>query len=67
MRSRKGQVSIMLAMMTVTFGFFFVFVVSTGVLVSAKINLQNAADMAAYAGAAVQARQLIIFRFSIMR
>ncbi|MCM2322926.1 MAG: pilus assembly protein TadG-related protein [Oligoflexia bacterium] len=44
--------------MMLTFLFFFAFVVNIGILVNAKINLQNAADMAAYAGAAVQARQL---------
>jgi hypothetical protein len=37
---------------------FFSFVVNTGVLVTAKISVQNAADAAAYAGAATQARQL---------
>ncbi len=36
----------------------FAFTVNVGMLVHAKINLQNAADAAAYAGAAVQARQL---------
>ncbi|MBU6375542.1 MAG: hypothetical protein KGQ59_06065, partial [Bdellovibrionales bacterium] len=41
-----------------TFFLFFAFVVNTGMLVHAKINLQNAADVAAYAGASVQARQL---------
>ncbi len=41
-----------------TFILFFSFVVNTGMLVNAKINLQNAADLAAYAGASVQARQL---------
>lgn len=48
----------MIALMMLTFLFFFGFVVNTGVLVNAKINLQNAADLAAYAGAATQARQL---------
>ncbi len=41
-----------------TFILFFAFVVNTGMLVNAKINLQNAADLAAYSGAAAQARQL---------
>lgn len=58
MKSQRGQASIMIALMTLTFVFFFSFVVTTGILVSAKINLQNAADLAAYAGASVQARQL---------
>lgn len=60
-RSRKkesGQISIMLAMMMMTFIIFFAFVINIGMLVNAKINLQNAADLAAYSGAAVQARQL---------
>ena len=42
--------------MTLTFVLFLAFVVNTGMLVNAKINLQNAADLAAYAGAATQAR-----------
>ncbi len=56
--SEKGQISIMIGVMMMTFIFFFAFVINTGMLVNAKINLQNAADLAAYAGAAVQARQL---------
>ena len=57
-RDQRGQASIMIGMMMLTFILFFAFVVNTGMLVNAKINLQNAADLAAYAGAAVQARQL---------
>lgn len=49
---------ILVAMLAMTFIFFFKFVVDTGVLVVAKINLQNAADLAAYSGAASQARLL---------
>src|SRR5271170_71906 len=56
--SDSGQASIMIGMIVLTFMLFFAFVVNTGMLVNAKINLQNAADLAAYAGAAVQARQL---------
>ncbi len=56
--NRVGQASIMIGMMLMTFLLFFVFVLNTGMLVNAKINLQNAADLAAYAGAATQARQL---------
>jgi len=48
----------MIAIMMSTFILLFAFVINTGMLVNAKINLQNAADLAAYAGAAVQARQL---------
>lgn len=44
--------------MLLTFFLLLAFVLNTGMLVNAKINLQNAADLAAYAGAAVQARQL---------
>ncbi len=62
MRAKKGnnsgQVSLLISMMMVTFILFFAFVINVGMLVNAKINLQNAADLAAYAGAAVQARQL---------
>jgi hypothetical protein len=48
----------MIAVMMTTLILFFAFVINTGMLVNAKINLQNAADMAAFAGASVQARQL---------
>ena len=48
----------MTGVMILTFIIFFAFVVNVGTLVNAKINLQNAADLAAYAGAATQARQM---------
>ncbi len=48
----------MIGLMMMTFLLFFAFVINTGMLVNAKINLQNAADLAAYAGAAEQARLL---------
>lgn len=54
----KGQISIFIGSMLLTFFLFLAFVLNTGMLVNAKINLQNAADLAAYAGASVQARQL---------
>ena len=57
-KSEQGQISILLGMIMLTFLLFFTFVVNTGMLVNAKINLQNAADLVAYSGAAVQARQL---------
>src|ERR1700757_92816 len=57
-QKEKGQVSVMIAIMISTFVLLLAFVINTGMLVNAKINLQNAADLAAYAGAAVQARQL---------
>ena len=46
---QKGQASVVIGMMMMTFILFFCFVVNTGMLVNAKINLQNAADLAAYA------------------
>src|SRR5262245_57488355 len=55
-RNEDGQASLMIGMMILTFVLFFAFVINTGMLVNAKINLQNAADLAAYAGASVQAR-----------
>ncbi len=57
-KNQDGQISIMLALMMSTFIIFFAFVINIGMLVNAKINIQNAADLAAYSGAAVQARQL---------
>jgi hypothetical protein len=54
----RGQATILIATLAGTFLLFLGFVVNTGLLVHAKINLQNAADLAAYSGAAVQARQL---------
>lgn len=54
----KGQISIFIGSMLLTFFLFLAFVLNTGMIVNAKINLQNAADLAAYAGASVQARQL---------
>lgn len=58
MKRERGQIAVMVGVMMMTFMFFFAFVINTGMLVNAKINLQNAADLAAYAGASVQARQL---------
>ena len=53
-----GQLTIFLGMSTLVVISFIAFVVNVGLFVKAKINLQNAVDSAAYAGAAVQARQL---------
>ncbi len=54
-----GQISVLAALMIgTTFFLFLAFVTNTGMVVHAKINLQNAADVAAYAGAATQARQM---------
>lgn len=57
-RGQRGQISVLMGVMLMTFLLFFAFVINTGMLVSARINIQNAADLAAYAGASVQARQL---------
>lgn len=47
-----------MALFVTTMIMLFAFTTNIGMLVHAKINLQNAADAAAYAGAATQARQL---------
>ncbi|MCF8057649.1 MAG: hypothetical protein K9K67_00020 [Bacteriovoracaceae bacterium] len=53
-----GQLSIFLGMVLLVVTTFIAFVVNVGLFVKAKINLQNSVDAAAFAGAAVQARQL---------
>jgi len=55
---RSGQAALLVGMLTFTFLLFVAFVLNIGMLVNAKINLQNAADMAALAGAGSQARHL---------
>jgi len=57
-RDQRGQTSIFMALFIFTMILLFAFTTNIGMLVHAKINLQNAADAAAYAGAAAQARQL---------
>lgn len=60
-RSRKresGQTTVFMALFIATMVMLFAFTTNVGMFVHAKINLQNAADAAAYSGAAVQARQL---------
>ena len=54
----KGQVAILFALIFTFMFVLFAMVVDFGHLVNNKINLQNAADSAAYAGAAWQARAL---------
>lgn len=54
----KGQISIFFSALIVVLITFIAFIVNIGIFVKAKINLQNAVDAAAYAGASVQARQL---------
>lgn len=56
--NEKGQVSIFLSSAVIVMITFIAFIVNIGIFVKAKINLQNATDAAAYAGASVQARQL---------
>lgn len=56
--SQSGQVAILFAMVFTFMFILFAFVVDFGHLVNNKINLQIAADTAAYAGAAWQARTL---------
>jgi hypothetical protein len=63
LRSESGQSIILVASVLISFMLFFGFVINTGLLVTAKISLQSAADAAAYAGAATQARQLNAISF----
>jgi len=55
---KQGQISILIVLSFIPLFTLFAFVVNIGMLVHAKIALQNAADLAAVAGAATQARQL---------
>lgn len=55
---QSGQASIFMALFIATMMVLFAFTTNVGMIVHAKINLQNAADAASFAGAAVQARQL---------
>ncbi|MEW6056778.1 MAG: pilus assembly protein TadG-related protein [Bdellovibrionota bacterium] len=57
-RRHGGQISVLMVLSLIPMFTLFAFVVNIGMLVNAKISLQNAADFAAYAGAATQARQL---------
>ncbi len=54
----RGQISIFLAASMIVLISIIAFVINIGLFVKAKINLQNAVDAAAYAGAGVQARML---------
>lgn len=56
--NQKGQLSIFFAMTLVLLLGVMAFVINIGLFVKAKINLQNSVDAAAWAGAAVQSRQL---------
>lgn len=57
-KNEKGQVAILFALVFTFMFILFAFVVDFGHLINDKINLQIAADQAAYAGAAWQARLL---------
>jgi hypothetical protein len=57
-RDESGQSIILISVVILSFLMFFQFAVSTGLLINAKISVQAAADAAAYAGAATQARQM---------
>lgn len=54
----QGQLSIFFATNLIVVITFVALIINVGMFVRAKINLQNAVDSAAWAGAAVQARQL---------
>ncbi len=56
--NKKGQVSVFLGICTLVIIGLLAFIVNIGLYVKARIQLQNAVDAAAYAGASVQARQL---------
>lgn len=58
MRNNRGQISIFFSTAVVVMITIMAFIINIGLFVKAKINLQNAVDAAAYAGASVQARQL---------
>ena len=57
-RNTRGQVAILFALVFTFLFVLFAFVVDFGHLIQNKMNLQIAADAAAYAGAAWQARAL---------
>lgn len=57
-KNQQGQISIFFSASLVVMISIIAFVINIGLFVKAKINLQNATDSAAFAGAAVQARQL---------
>ncbi len=55
-RAQVGQVSLIMMLNFIPSIMLFAFVINLGMLVHAKINLQNAADAAAFTGAAAEAR-----------
>jgi len=58
MEKARGQILVLMAMLTTTLIIFFGMVVAVGHLVQARINLQNSVDFAAMVGASYQARYL---------
>lgn len=56
--NQAGQVSLFLGITLAVVMALVAFIINVGMFVKAKINLQNAVDAAAWAGAATQARQL---------
>ena len=60
LQNQRGQVAIFIALISTLLFMLFGMTINFAMLVHEKINLQNAADMAAYAGAAPQARPLHI-------
>lgn len=56
--AEQGQISIFFASSVIVLISIIAFIVNIGLFVKAKINLQNATDAAAYAGAATQGRML---------
>ena len=57
-KSNRGQLSIFMGITLILVMGLLGFIINVGLFVKAKINLQNATDAAAFAGAATQARQL---------
>lgn len=57
-KNEQGQISIFFSASLVVIVSLVAFIINIGLFVKAKINLQNATDSAAFAGAAVQSRQL---------
>ncbi len=58
LKKQNGQLTIFLGISLIVIITFLAFIINIGLFVKAKINLQNAVDAAAWAGAAVQSRQL---------
>ena len=58
LKNQKGQLGVFVGMSILVVISLLAFVINVGLFVKAKINLQNAVDAAAYAGAATQARRL---------